>query len=623
MPPLLILILLLLASSVSAASFTCTKPSTCQPAIGYVVPNATTYGKLISRFRPTTLHDLLAVNHLPSNTAAKQVIPAKTPLSIPFRCRCTGDGVGQSDLYTVQTGTGGGEMEIVTTNRILAADYNDQQLIDAPWEKHKLPCSCDKVDGSDVTHFAYIVRSGDNTLEIAAKYRVPESMLLRINNITNHTTLRQGQILDIPLQGMSTRSSVHYISGYIYRKRSLLPAEGAAAVAEALPKWHPSEVADALPKFHPTAAARNGRAVAIVEWHPFGGRFVRFWICLFVAIIISLLFITSYYWRSALSSLSSGTTNGVMQFDYGVLARTTDKFSEKSKIGEGKYGTVHKATYQGEQVAVKKMKAFGKTEEFHEELQKISNKRHTNLVMLKGWCGRIRLTDATSLWKRDIEVELLLVFELIPNGNLEDHLYNRDQVLPWEKRYKIVKGIGSALRYLHHGCSPCILHRDIKPGNILLDDHFNAKVGDFGLSLITSKNTATAVTISVGSIGYMDPKLQKYGQVEYNRKSDVYSFGVLLLEIACMVAVQNQWKNKRVNPWRKSREEIWELYSRSTEPEVDAAADPKLGGVFHRKQMERVVVLGLMCSHPQETQRPCMEDAMKYLEDGQEWPAAT
>jgi LysM repeat protein len=109
--------------------------------------------------------------------------------------------VCQSDLYTVQIGTGDDDLEIITAKNILAAGYNDQRL-NTSGQTHKVPCSCDKVDGSDVMHFAYIVRSGDLTMEIAAKYGIPEFTLLRTNNITNHTNLRRGQILDIPLQGM-------------------------------------------------------------------------------------------------------------------------------------------------------------------------------------------------------------------------------------------------------------------------------------------------------------------------------------------------------------------------------------------------------------------------------------
>ncbi|EMS60267.1 putative L-type lectin-domain containing receptor kinase S.7 [Triticum urartu] len=174
--------------------------------------------------------------------------------------------------------------------------------------------------------------------------------------------------------------------------------------------------------------------------------------------------------------------------------------------------------------------------------------------------------------------------------------------------YKIVKGIGSALHYLHHECNPCILHRDIKPGNILLNEYFNAKLGDFGLSMIASKNRATVVTTAVGSVGYMDPHLMKDGAVEFSRKSDVYSFGIVLLKIACT---------------QKSREEVWQMRGGSEQQvHVDGVVDERLR-FFDRTEMERVVVLGLKCSHSAEAQRPSMEDAMKFLEDGQEFPATT
>ncbi|KAK1670261.1 hypothetical protein QYE76_058420 [Lolium multiflorum] len=603
MPPVpaqLFLLLLLRASSAFAGSFTCVKPSTCQAAIGYVVHPATTYEILLSRFRPITLHELLAANKLPCDTDPKQAVPAKTTLRIPFRCRCTGNGVGESDIYTVQMATGDGNLEIIAATNILAADY------DAAGKKQKLPCSCDKVDGSDVMHFAHIVRSGDHAMEIAANYGIPESTLLRTNNITNHTSLRRGQILDIPLiQGTVIWSRVHCLSGYSRRNLVVKPPEG----------FNKGSLED-ISKGFTEGPFTNNHGLGI-----FVGVIVAL---LCVALLLSLIYGTCSYWKSAVKSLSSGTTNRVMQFNYSGLARATHKFSEESKIGQGAYGAVYKGIYEDQEVAVKKMKeAKGNTEDFHNELQAISNTDHKNLVRLKGWCGKTRLIDGTSCWKR-IKVELLLVFELIPNGSLEDHLYKREQVLPWEKRYEIVKGVGSAIRYLHHKCNPCILHRDIKPGNILLDDHFNAKLADFGLSLITSKKRATAVAYSEGANGYMDPQLKKFGVLmEHNRKSDVYSFGILLLEIACIIAVDAIGKSKGENPERKSREDIWELYNRSPEPQVEAAADPKLRGVFDRKQMERVVVLGLACSQLEETQRPSMEDAMKFLEDGQDLPATT
>ncbi|KAF7062795.1 hypothetical protein CFC21_069356 [Triticum aestivum] len=564
MPPLAALLLLLwaAASSASAASFTCAKPSTCRSAVAYVVPNATTYEQLASRFSPTaTLHHLLAANQLPPHTDTSQAIPAKTAVRIPFRCRCAG-GLGQSDLDMYTGGRGDDYfMEVVTANNVAAGKY---------YGRRPLPCSCDKVDGSHVMHLAYvIVRAGDNISQIAAKYGLRESTLLRINNITSSQLLiRQGHILDIPLfQGMGTWSRVHYNSAH--RKRRL---QGGG-----------------------DPGVTTSKVINIVK------------VVVPVLSVLVYLVTTWCYWRSARNSLSSGA-NGFMEFSYSDLACATNRFSRDALLGEGMFGAVYKATFKGQEVAVKRIKAEGKLEEFHRELQTVGNTRHENLVDLKGWCGKVRVIDGKTWWKRVIKVELFLVFEFISNGDLEHHLHNNDQVLSWDKRYKIVKGIGSALHYLHHECNPCILHRDIKPGNILLNEYFNAKLGDFGLSMIASKNRATVVTTAVGSVGYMDPHLMKDGAVEFSRKSDVYSFGIVLLKIART---------------QKSREEVWQMRGGSEQQvHVDGVVDERLR-FFDRTEMERVVVLGLKCSHSAEAQRPSMEDAMKFLEDGQEFPATT
>uniref|UniRef100_A0A8R7VJL4 Protein kinase domain-containing protein n=1 Tax=Triticum urartu TaxID=4572 RepID=A0A8R7VJL4_TRIUA len=108
-------------------------------------------------------------------------------------------------------------------------------------------------------------------------------------------------------------------------------------------------------------------------------------------------------------------------------------------------------------------------------------------------------------------VKLFLVYELVPNGNLHEHLHERPEVLSWARRYKIVKGIGSALHYLPHLCKPCILHRDIKPSHILLDHDFNAKHGDFGLSRVAQygDDTSLITAVAVGTADYMDPLCKK------------------------------------------------------------------------------------------------------------------
>uniref|UniRef100_A0A0D3GZW9 Protein kinase domain-containing protein n=1 Tax=Oryza barthii TaxID=65489 RepID=A0A0D3GZW9_9ORYZ len=241
-------------------------------------------------------------------------------------------------------------------------------------------------------------------------------------------------------------------------------------------------------------------------------------------------------------------TGGARRFGYNDLATATDNFSENRKLGEGAFGV-----------------------------------------------------------KRNME--LFLVYELVNNGNLNNHLHNSDAVavLPWPTRYKIVKEIGSALLYLHHDCKPYILHRDIKPGNILLDKSFNAKLADFGLSRIANMDSATLLTTAVGTVGYIDPQCIKDGKVRFNRSSDVYSFGILLLEIACT---------------GNSREHIWDLYEGGGNFVVESADKRLLAteGGFDNIEMERVIVLGLWCSSSEKDRRPTMWDVMDILNHGAPLP---
>lgn len=206
------LLLVFFAASASAANFTCTAGATCRSAIGYSVPNATTYGELITLFNTTTLPDLLGANGLPAETPASKRIEAKTLVVIPFRCRCHGSNVGQSDqlpVYVVKPQDGLDAIArnvfdaFVTYQEIAAAnnipDPSKIQINQTLWIP--LPCSCDKVDGADVMHLAYSVPKGDSTPAIAAKYGVSENTLLKLNGITDPMQLKMGQILDVPLPG--------------------------------------------------------------------------------------------------------------------------------------------------------------------------------------------------------------------------------------------------------------------------------------------------------------------------------------------------------------------------------------------------------------------------------------
>uniref|UniRef100_J3LWI6 non-specific serine/threonine protein kinase n=1 Tax=Oryza brachyantha TaxID=4533 RepID=J3LWI6_ORYBR len=216
--------------------------------------------------------------------------------------------------------------------------------------------------------------------------------------------------------------------------------------------------------------------------------------------------------------LESGT--GPRPIPYAQLAAATGGFSEDVKLGQGGSGAVYGGRVRelGRDVAIKVFTRGASTEgrrEYRSEVTVISRLRHRNLVQLVGWChGRRRL---------------LLVYELVRNGSLDGHLYGNDDALTWPLRYQIIVGLASAVLYLHQEWEQCVVHGDIKPSNIMLDESFNAKLGDFGLArLIDHGMSLQTMTAVAGTPGYLDPECVITGKA--SAESDMYSFGVVLLE---------------------------------------------------------------------------------------------
>ena len=212
--PAAALLFLQLAAPASATNFTCASPGTsCRSAIGYAVPNATTYAELAARFNATTtLAELLGANGLPTGTSPSAPVAARATVRVPFRCRCGSNGVAHSDggpVYVVQPQDGLDHIArdvfgaFVTYQEIATANgIKDVNLI-YPGQKLRipLPCTCDPVDGAAVMHFAYSVAKGEDTAGIAARFGVNERTLLTLNKIADPKDLLQGQILDVPLPG--------------------------------------------------------------------------------------------------------------------------------------------------------------------------------------------------------------------------------------------------------------------------------------------------------------------------------------------------------------------------------------------------------------------------------------
>ncbi|KAK8675135.1 hypothetical protein V6N13_033205 [Hibiscus sabdariffa] len=290
-----------------------------------------------------------------------------------------------------------------------------------------------------------------------------------------------------------------------------------------------------------------------------------------------------------------GNVIGPRKFSLNELARATSDFNTENKLGQGGFGSVYRGflrdldTY----IAVKRVSKASKQgiKEYASEVKIISRLRHKNLVKLIGWCHD--------------KGELLLVYEFMPNGSLDTHLFKGKSLLTWETRYKIVQDLASALLYLHEEGDYCVLHRDIKTNNIMLDSSFNAKLGDFGLARLVDHSEGLKNTLLAGTVGYIAPECLSSGKA--SKESDVYSFGVVALEIACgRKSIEPKFQDSEavLVPW------VWESYGNGKVLDV---ADKKTGMWFDPKQMQCLVIVGLWCAHPSHEQRPSIRQVIQAL----------
>ncbi|CAL9027741.1 unnamed protein product [Prunus brigantina] len=207
------------------------------------------------------------------------------------------------------------------------------------------------------------------------------------------------------------------------------------------------------------------------------------------------------------------------QFTHEEVLEITKNF--QTAIGKGGFGIVyHGYMKDGTQVAVKMLSPSSSQgpREFQTEAELLMRIHHRNLASFVGYCD-----DADNL---------ALIYEYMPNGNLRGCLSDSDRStrMTWEMRLRIAIDAAQGLEYLHHGCKPPIVHRDVKTANILLSENLEAKIADFGLSKVfPSDNEPDVVTTVMGTAGYLDPEY--YNCQRLNEKSDVYSFGVVLLEL--------------------------------------------------------------------------------------------
>lgn len=273
------------------------------------------------------------------------------------------------------------------------------------------------------------------------------------------------------------------------------------------------------------------------------------------------------------------------EFKFSTLKKATNNFDKKLKLGEGGFGEVYKGLLPGQNVtvAVKKFsrdKTNGQ-DDFLAELTIINRLRHKNLVPLIGWCHKKGM--------------LLLVYEFMPNGSLDQHLRGGPgrPLLSWERRYNILAGVASALRYLHHEYNQMVVHRDIKCSNVMLDSAFDARLGDFGLAraVNTDKNSYTDLNVA-GTCGYI--AVECLINYKFTRESDVYAFGTVVLVVVC-------GRGPILPNFEPIVEWVWNLHG---EGRILDAVDPRIAGEYVREEAERLLLLGLACCHPIPGERP-------------------
>ncbi|KAJ7524888.1 hypothetical protein O6H91_17G026200 [Diphasiastrum complanatum] len=213
--------------------------------------------------------------------------------------------------------------------------------------------------------------------------------------------------------------------------------------------------------------------------------------------------------------------HAIKKFSYKEVKLITENFLHK--IGEGGFGSVYYgACMNRQELAVKQLSKLSRQgrKEFHNEVLLLSKIHHNSLVPFVGVCEE--------------SGRCILLYEYMPRGNLGEHLFGKNSCTPldWNRRLRIALNVAEGLEYLHKGCCPPIIHRDVKSSDILLNESYDAKVADFGISKLLSEGATHSSTDFMGTFGYVDPEYLS-NICQLTTRSDVYSFGVVLFEIIC------------------------------------------------------------------------------------------
>ncbi|CAA7032175.1 unnamed protein product [Microthlaspi erraticum] len=286
------------------------------------------------------------------------------------------------------------------------------------------------------------------------------------------------------------------------------------------------------------------------------------------------------------------------RFTYSEVIKMTNNFQRV--LGRGGFGEVyHGTTLNGSEVAVKVLSQTSTQgyKEYQAEVDLLLRVHHTNLVSLVGYC-----------YEGD---HLALIYELLPNGDLKQHLSGKgdgSSIVNWSIRLRIALEAALGLEYLHIGCTPPMVHRDVKTANILLDEHFKAKLADCGLSRSFQSGGETrdaSATAVVGTLGYLDPEYYRTSRL--SEKSDVYSFGIVLLEMITNQPVINLTsENLHITQW---------VGFKINRGDITNIMDPNLCNDYDPNSAWKALELAMSCANPSSSKRPSMSKVINELKE--------
>uniref|UniRef100_A0A1D1ZAY3 Putative receptor-like protein kinase At5g39030 n=1 Tax=Anthurium amnicola TaxID=1678845 RepID=A0A1D1ZAY3_9ARAE len=286
------------------------------------------------------------------------------------------------------------------------------------------------------------------------------------------------------------------------------------------------------------------------------------------------------------------------RYSYRQIKKMTRCF--RDKLGQGGFGCVFRGKLLiGRPVAVKMLgNSKGNGRDFINEVATLGRIHHANVVQLLGFYAE--------------GSKRALVYEFMPKGSLDKYIFPKDEasnsLLSWDKLLDIAVGIARGMEYLHRGCNMQILHFDIKPHNILLDENFNPKISDFGLAkLYPADDSKVSVTAVRGTIGYIAPELfyRKVGCV--SSKSDVYSFGMLLMELA------GKRRNVNVHVDQSSSQSYFPSWIYA---QIEEGGDMGMADATHgeRDIAKKMIIVALWCIQMRPVDRPTMSKVLEMLE---------